>query len=213
MKRFAKVQFALAIVLGVAALRYASAAFGAEGAEATHNELRALKDGVTAAFNKLGASGKEEDLDAVLRYAHKNVVLNAMNGARAVGHDGIRRYFRQTMVGENRTVQSVQHEFNVDALSVLYGDDTAIAYGDTRGKYVLTGGVNLDVKATWLGTMVKENDKWLIAGFQFAPSIFENPIAQQLERTLYWLAAAAGLVGLLIGYLLGRRRKARSLLR
>lgn len=206
MIRSVTIQLALVALLAIAAPRLAAA----ESMEETHKELRVLKDGVSAAFNKLGTSGKEEDLDGVLQYAHKNVVLNAMNGARAVGHDGIKKYFRQTMVGESRTVQSVQHEFNVDALSFLYGDDTAIAYGDTRGKYVLTGGVNLDVKATWLCTMVKENGKWLIAGFQFAPSIFDNPIAQQLQRTLYWVAGGAGIVGLLIGYLFGKRRKPRS---
>lgn len=187
-----------------------SIALGAEANEATHNELRALKDGITTAFNKLGASGKEEDLDGILQYAHKNVVLNAMNGVRAVGHEGIRKHFRETMVGEKRTVQSVRHDFNVDALSFLYGDDTAIAYGTTKGKYVLTGGVDLEVNASWLGTLVKENGKWLIAGFQFAPSIFDNPIAQQLQRTLYWAAGGAALVGLIVGYLFGKRRKRRS---
>jgi hypothetical protein len=90
---------------------------------------------------------------------------------------------------------------------VLHGDDTAIAYGTTRGKYVLTGGVNLEVNAKWLGTLVKEDGKWLVAGFQFAPSIFENPIAKQLQRTFYWGAGGAGLVGVLVGYFLGRRRK------
>lgn len=184
-----------------------SRTLGAVPNETTHNELRALKEGITTVFNKLGASGKEEDLTAILQYAHKNIVLNAMNGVRAVGHEGIRKHFRETMVGEKRTVQSVQHDFDVDALSFLYGDDTAIAYGTTKGKYVLTGGVDLEVNATWLGTLVKENGKWLIAGFQFAPSIFDNPIAQQLERTLYWAAGGAGLVGLIFGYLLGRRRR------
>lgn len=190
----------------VSVILFAHVACAAD-AEATHNELRALRDGVTAAFNKLGTSGKEADLDALLPYAHKNVVLIAMNGMRAVGHDGIKQIFRQTMVGDRRTVQSVHHEFNADALSILYGDDTAIAYGTTDGKYVLTGGANLDVKANWLATMVKEDGKWLIAGFQFAPSIFENPIAQQLQRTLYWFTGAAGVGGLILGYFIGRRRK------
>ena len=181
--------------------------YGADAGEAIHNELRALRDGISSAFNRLGSSGEEKDLDAVLQYVHKNVVLNAMNGERAVGHDGVRQMFRKSMIGANRSVQSVHHEFTVDDLSVLYGDDTAIAYGTTKGKYLLTGGVNLEVDAQWLGTLVKEDGKWLVAGFQFAPSIFDNPIAKQLQRTLYWATGGAALVGILIGYFVGRRRK------
>lgn len=207
MKQHVIRQIALAVLLCYGAPNFIAAGHGAEGAEAVHNDLRALKDGVSAAFNKLGASGKEEDLDALLRYAHKNVVLNAMNGVSAVGHEGIRRHFRETMVGDKRTVQSVQHEFAVAALSFLYGDDTAVAYGTTKGRYVLTGGASLEVNANWLGTLVKEDGKWLIAGFQFAPSIFENPIAQQLQRTLYGFTGAAAVIGVLIGYFWGRRRK------
>lgn len=179
----------------------------ADATEVTHQELRALRDGISGAFNRLGSSGEEKELEAVLQFVHKNVVLNAMNGERAVGHDGVRQLFRKSMVGTNRSVQSVHHEFNVDALSVLHGDDTAIAHGTTKGKYVLTGGVNLEVDANWLGTLVKEDGKWLVAGFQFAPSIFDNPIAKQLQRTIYWVAGGTGLVGVLLGYFYGRRRK------
>jgi ketosteroid isomerase-like protein len=179
----------------------------AEANEATHTELRALRDGVTAAFNKLGASGREEDLEPLLQYVHKDVVLNAMNGVRAIGHNGIRQYFRQTMAGPNRTVQSVRHQFTADALSTLYGDDTAIAYGSTVGHYSLTGGMDFSVNAIWLCTMVKEGGKWQIAAFQFAPSIFDNPIAHGLERTMYWAAGIAGLVGIVLGVVLGRMSK------
>ena len=186
---------------------WARSSSAADDAPATHEQLRALRDGVTAAFNRLGTSGKEEDLEPILKYVHKNVVLNAMNGVRAVGHDGIRQMFRQSMVGENRTVQSVHHDFNVDDLSILYGDDTAIAYGTMPGKYVLTGGVNLEVNPKWLCTLVKEDGKWLIAAFQFGPSIFENPIAQQLQRTLYWAVGAAAVLGIGIGYFVGRKKR------
>ena len=206
MKRFQLASAVLALAVSVA-LPVTESGYGADSAEVTHQQLRALRDGISSAFNRLGSSGDEKDLDAVLRYVHKNVVLNAMNGERAVGHDGVRQMFRKSMVGANRSVQNVHHDFNVDDLSVLHGDDTAIAYGTTRGKYVLTGGVNLEVNANWLGTLVKEDVRWLVAGFQFAPSIFENPIAQQLQRTLYWAAGGAGLVGILLGYLFGRRRK------
>lgn len=175
-----------------------------DATEAIHNELRALRDGIIEAFNKLGVSGKEEDLEAVLRYVHKDLVLNAMNGDTSVGHDGIRQYFRKTMVGPNRTVQKVYHEFTVAALSILHGDDTAIAYGSTLGKYSLTGGLDFDVNAIWLCTMVKERGKWLVASFQFAPSIFDNPIANKLQRTVYWGVGIAAVIGIALGTLLGR---------
>ena len=207
MKRVQLVGLSGLLLAAAVSLALARPGRGADAAEATHNELRALRDGISNAFNRLGSGGDEKELDAVLQYVHKNVVLNAMNGERAVGHEGVRQMFRKSMVGPNRSVQSVHHDFNVDALSVLYGADTAIAYGTTNGKYVLAGGVNLEVDANWLGTLVKDDGKWLVAGFQFAPSIFDNPIAKQLQRSLYWAVGGAGLAGLLLGYFLGRRRK------
>ena len=207
MKRVRLVGLSGLLLAVTVSLALARSGHGADAVEATHNELRVLRDSISNAFNRLGSGGDEKELDAVLQYVHKNVVLNAMNGERAVGHEGVRQMFRKSMVGPNRSVQSVHHDFNVDALSVLYGDDTAVAYGTTKGKYVLAGGVNLEVDANWLGTLVKEDGKWLVAGFQFAPSIFDNPIAKQLQRTLYWAVGGAGLAGILVGYFLGRRRK------
>jgi len=82
-------------------------------------------------------------------------------------------------------------------------------YGSTLGRYSLIGGLDFEVNAIWLCTMVKEHGKWLVASFQFAPSIFDNPIANKLQRTVYWAGGIAAVIGIALGALLGRmsRRK------
>lgn len=108
------------------------------------------------------------------------------------------------MSGPEATVASVQHTFNVAALSTLYGDDTAVAYGDSVGTYELTDGRTLVADTYWTATMVKENDRWLLASFQFAPSIFDNPVVGAAIGMVYKTAAIAGVIGLIVGFLLAR---------
>ena len=172
--------------------------------EAVHDELRALKDGLEEAFNSIGRSGKDGDIEPILEFVHDNFVLVAMNGDISVGKQGIRDYFRDKMAGPEATVASVHHTFNAAALSTLYGDDTAVAYGDSPGTYELTDGRTLVADTNWTATMVKENDRWLLASFQFAPSIFDNPVVDAAVDMVYKAAAIAGAIGLIIGFLLAR---------
>jgi len=181
--------------------------------EAVHDELRALKDGAEEAFNLIGRSGKDGDIKPILEFVHDDFVLVAMNGDISVGKQGIRDYFRDKMAGPEATVASVHHTFNAAALSTLYGDDTAVAYGDSPGTYELTDGRTLVADTHWTATMVKENDRWLLASFQFAPSIFDNPVVDAAIGMVYKAAAIAGIIGLVVGFLLarllGRRRGAK----
>ncbi len=172
--------------------------------DATHNQLRALKEGAQVAFNVMGKSGKTEDLEPLFEYVHDNFVLVAMNGQTVIGKDGIRDYFMQTMGGPDPTVASVNHVFDVAALSNLYGSDTAVAYGTSLGNYELTDGPSFSVDTFWTATMVKEGEKWLLASFQFAPSIFDNPVLTKATQMIYAAAAVAGLIGLLLGFWLAR---------
>jgi ketosteroid isomerase-like protein len=178
--------------------------------DAIHDEIRALKVGVEEAFNLIGRSGKDGDIEPILEFIHDNFALVAMNGDTRVGKQGIRDYFREKMSGPEATVASVHHTFNVAALSTLYGDDTAVAYGDSPGTYELTDGRKLIADTYWTATMVKENGRWLLASFQFAPSIFDNPVVDAAIGMVYKSTAIAGAIGLIAGFLLarllGRRR-------
>jgi len=177
---------------------------------AIHDEIRALKRGAEEAFNEIGRSGADGDIEKILQYVDDDIVLVAMNGATVVGKQGIRDYFHATMGGPNPTVASVHHDFDVAALTTLYGDDTGVAYGTSLGEYELTNGMSIKVDTYWTATMVREDGKWLLASFQFAPSIFDNPLVGEAMDMVYLVGAIAGVIGLLVGLLLarlfGRRR-------
>lgn len=176
--------------------------------EGIHDALRALKAGAEETFNQLGASGERKHLDSLLGYVHEDIILMPMNGSKVVGKGGIIEYFERTMTGADRTVTSVHHTFDVAALSKLYGDDTAVAYGTSVGTYELAAGLGLTVDTTWTATMVEENGRWLLASFQFAPSIFDNPLVEKAKKASVWIGGGSGLLGLLVGFFVGRRRAA-----
>lgn len=175
--------------------------------EATHEALRALKREAEEAFNVMGQSGELTDLQKLLDLVHEDVVLAAMNGEFAVGKSGIIEYFNKTMTGSDRTVQSIHHTFEVADLTTLYGGDTGVAYGTSIGTYELTNGMNIVVDTNWTGTMVNEGGKWLLASFQFAPNIFDNPVLNRAVNAVYWGVGIAGIVGLLLGFFVGKRTR------
>lgn len=202
MKRFASVAMVCVVGLGAAIPAFAqdAPARPADAAdEATHEQLRALRDGVTEAFNKLGTGNHPDELPKLLTYLHKDFVLAAMNGEVSIGPAGVQDYYERKLGGANATVQTIHHTFSPAALTTIYGGDTGVSYGTTLGKYVLTDGMVFEVETNYTATLVKENGKWLLASFQFAPSIFENPV---VDAAVGWIYKAGGL-GALLGLLLG----------
>jgi hypothetical protein len=170
--------------------------------DATHEALRTLKREAEASFNKAGKSGKLEDLQGLLDYLHDNVVLAAMNGDIVVGKKSVIEYFNRKLTGPARTVKSAHHVFDVAALTTLYGGDTGVAYGSSIGTWELTGEISFKVDTNWTATMVKEHGKWLLASFQFGPNIFDNPVLNKAVTALYWGIGIAGVIGLVLGFLL-----------
>ena len=168
--------------------------------EQLHNELRKLKAEVEAAMNR-------GDIDDVLKHAHKDVVFIALNAGGGQGHAKIREYDYQLTKGPDRKVESVNVTFTPDALSLFYGGDTAISWGSSRGRYKLVGGTEYEIDARWTATLVREADRWLIASFHMSANLFDNPVLSALTRLAYWAVGIAALVALVIGFVIGRRRR------
>jgi uncharacterized protein (TIGR02246 family) len=168
--------------------------------EAVHNELRALRDGLLDAMNK-------GDIERQLTYLHPNIVVTALNGEVSRGRDGVRAYFLKMTTGPNRVVESFHCEVTVDELTILYGADTGIAFGSAVQSYKLTDGLKLDAKTRWTATLVREHDHWLVASLHASANLFDNPLLTMAKRTAYWAGGISLLVGLVVGLVIGRRRK------
>lgn len=167
--------------------------------EATHDELRALRDGL------LDAMGKG-DIERELTFFHPNAVITWHNAEVSRGRDGIRKYLSRMLEGPDKAVESFKADVTVDELTILYGGDTGVAFGSAVEHFAMTSGRTFDLPARWSATLVKENGRWLIASLHASDNLFDNPLLG-LARRMAWIAGGVALVaGLLLGFLLGRRR-------
>jgi ketosteroid isomerase-like protein len=167
--------------------------------EATHNELRALRDGLIDAVNK-------NDIERQLTYLHPNVVSISPNGEVSRGREGVRAYWAKMMTGPQRVVESFHAEVKVDELTILYGGDTGISFGTANQHYKLVNGTNLDLVTRWSATLVKEGDRWLVASFHASANVFDNPLLAMAKRMSYLVGGLALVAGWIAGYFIRRRR-------
>lgn len=168
--------------------------------DATHNALRQLKTTMEKALNA-------RDLDTIVANVHPDVVFTTMNGDVCRGPQQIRAYFDKMLTAPGHIVKDVKVSFEVDELTTLYGGDTGVAYGKSKDHYELTDGKTFDIQGRWTCTMVKDGDRWVIAAFHYSANVFDNPILDRFKSALLWTGIGAAMIGLILGFLLGRMRR------
>jgi uncharacterized protein (TIGR02246 family) len=154
-----------------------------------HEELRTLRKEVLDAF-------KKKDVDRLLKCLHEDVIVTLQNAEVCEGHEEVRAFHARMSEGENRSVQSQETVFEVDDLSIIYGDDTAVARGSIQDDFKLTAGMEFQLQSRWSATLVKEDDRWLVASFHASTNMFENGVS---DLMLKWNTLKVGGIALLAG--------------
>jgi ketosteroid isomerase-like protein len=175
-----------------------------------HEELRALRGRMQTAMNS-------QDIEGLLAGVTDDVVFSTMNGDVVRGKDGIRDYFTKMMTGPDAMVRSLSTNFEADDLTLLFGgslgepEDAGVAFGSSKDSYTLRDGSKFEVQPRWTATMIREPDGWKVASFHYSVSMFDNPVLSKLTKSVSMVgggALAVGLLlGLVIGFVLGRRKK------
>jgi ketosteroid isomerase-like protein len=164
-----------------------------------HAELRALRDDLVDAVNK-------RDLSRLIGHLHPDVVVTWQNAEVSRKPDGVRAYLARMLDGPDRIVEEFTTTASVDELTRLYGGDTGIAFGSSRDRFKLRSGQTLEVTSRWTATVVRENGRWLIASFHASVNMFDNPLLAGMRRVVMIAGAGALVVGLVLGWFMGRRR-------
>ena len=168
--------------------------------EATHNALRAMRDGLMDAVNK-------GDIERELTYLTTNVVVTWHDATVSRGRDGVRDYYNRMINGPNRVVADFQAEINVDELTILYGDSTGIAFGSSLEHFKLVNGKSFDLKGRWTATMVKQDGRWLVAALHVSTDIFDNAMLDMMKKYAIRATGLAFVAGIVLGWLIGRLRR------
>jgi ketosteroid isomerase-like protein len=161
-----------------------------------HEALRDLRTEILEAITK-------GDFDRVLKSVHPGVVVTWQNNEVCRGHDGLRDFFNR--MGKD-AFKGYKTPPTPDGLTILHGGDTGVSVGETVASYNLLGG-SYEMKSRWTATLVKENDRWLLAGYHISMNVLDNPILAAAKGSLYGVAAATLAAGLGAGFLFGRRRR------
>lgn len=165
--------------------------------DASHEALRALRGELVDAITK-------GDMDRVLASVTPDVIVTWQNNEVSRGREGLREFF-------NRMGKDAFKGYKVpptpDGLTLLHDGDTGISTGETVAAYHLLGS-EYEMKSRWTATLVKQNDRWMLAGYHLSMNVLDNPILAAAKGSLYAVSAATLIAGLSLGFLFGRRRRA-----
>ena len=151
---------------------------------------------------------KKGDIEREISYLHPNVVVTWQNAEVSRGREGVRAYLNRMLSGPNKVIANFSADLKVDELTILYGGDTGVSFGNSREHVGLVGGSSIDYNGRWSATLVKEGGKWLVASLHSSTNLFDNPFLATTRRVMYGAGVVALFVGFALGFFIGRRRKA-----
>jgi ketosteroid isomerase-like protein len=185
--------------------------------EATHVELRALRDALLEAW-------QHRDVDAMLTHVAPNVVVTWQNGEVSRGAAGVRKFYDEVLNSPDKIVANIASTLKVDELSILYGNETAIAFGSIHDDVTLNhsiaraaflgAGDALALDSRWTATLVKLDGQWKVASYHVSADAFSNPILSMAiaagKRSALWTGVGGLGVGALVAWFFLRRRSGSS---
>jgi ketosteroid isomerase-like protein len=160
-----------------------------------HEELRVLRTEIIDAITR-------GDIDAVIQHVHPDVVVTWQNSEVCRGHAGLLEFFHR--MGKN-SFRGYKLPPTPDELTVLHGDDTGISFGETAAEYNLLGR-KYEIRSRWTATLVKQDGRWLLAGYHISMNALDNPLLNSAKNGVYLAGAVSLLFGVLIGRKLAKRK-------
>ena len=158
-------------------------------------ELDKFRDELFHAFNT-------GDYPAMLeKYCHKDIIATWQDGTTSEGHAGVIAEFDKL----KQFIDKMTVDATTDKRLILNDGNVVISSGEMKDHYVLGRGPSVNLNSRWAATLVKDNDRWLLASFSASTNAFDNEVVSlYLTSQKYIVSAIAGLVGLFVGVILTR---------
>ena len=164
-------------------------------------ELDKFRDELFHAFNT-------GDYPAMLeKYCHNDIIATWQDGTTSEGHAGVIAEFDKL----KQFIDKMTVDATTDKRLILNDGNLVISSGEMKDHYELGRGPSVNLNSRWSATLVKDNDRWLLASFSASTNAFDNEVVSlYLTSQKYTVSTVAGLVGIGIGLLISRIMNRRS---
>jgi hypothetical protein len=166
-------------------------------------DLSALQASVLAALNA-------RDYTKLLPQLTPGVVITFQNSEVARGRDGVKTLLEQNTKGPGGMVQNFRIDAKADDTPKSYGESTAVITGSATETFLMANGKNLELDGRWTATVVREEGQWRLAALHTSADIFTNPMIEATKKAGTMASVASLLIGLVVGWVLGRRKSDQS---
>ncbi|MBL8817802.1 MAG: nuclear transport factor 2 family protein [Planctomyces sp.] len=168
------------------------------------DQVSADHEALTEFRKKLVAAVIENDVDTQLSLVHPEIVT-VWQDNRIVSHpDGLKQFFESMGTNEERGFVGYTQEPTPLAPTRIFDGRFGFAHGTSVARYEIYG-LKFELPNTWTATLLKDNDQWKLVGYHVSGNLADNPLLSAAKSGALIAGIAAAAVGLIVGFLLGRR--------
>ncbi|MBL8394915.1 MAG: nuclear transport factor 2 family protein [Candidatus Accumulibacter sp.] len=159
-------------------------------------------------FREMEAAINAQDVERMVAQMHPQVTVTWLNGEVSRGHDEVRAYYQKMVKGEQRILERYLTTAKLGAPARFFGNgEVAVADGTMLDQFfpVARGPFTLD--SNWTSSSAKIDGQWKVVALHLSANVFTNSLIGEAKQAIWYAGAGAGIGGLLLGWLLGRRRR------
>lgn len=159
-------------------------------------------------LHRVEAAINAQDIEGIMAEMRPDCTVIWWNAEVSRGYGEIRAYYRKMVKDPGRIITryATTAKLGDHAKFIGSGADVATAEGSMEDEFfpVIRGPFKLSSR--WSATAAKDNGQWKIVSLHLSSNVFTNVLIAELTRAIWMTGAAALAGGLLVGWLVGRRR-------
>lgn len=159
-------------------------------------------------FREIEASINAQDVDRMVAQMHPQATVTWLNGEVSRGHDEIKAYYQRMVKGDQRILDRYLTSAKLGASAHFFGNgDVAVADGTMEDEFFPVTRGPFRLNSNWTSTSAKIDGRWQVVAMHLSSNVFTNPLIAEAKAAIWYAGAGAAVLGLLVGWLLGRRRR------
>ena len=154
-------------------------------------------------FTSFAVAINSQNNSKLMSVAREQLIVIGSNQELISGKKTVEDYFPRIVGGKNYRFERAGFTIEPGAVvEISNSGDMAKVYGRGTEKYKLNS-IEHTVSTRWSATVVKEGEEWKVASFHSGINFADNSVLTAFEEFGWKVGIAAGLISLLIGFILG----------